>query len=200
MLQGKVAGIATDKSDNKNYTVDVEFYDLPAFYKYYCVPKIDKDAFLIAHITNWEKYNLLEGEANVFFEDTYVGKTLMDVRNASDTLEISLGRDKKVSVNREKVKDFITKQFIGSKKEETRSWKTTVKNNKDQAINLIILDQIPVSTNADIEVSAQNISGAKQNTETGEVKWEFELKPTEKKEFELRYSVKYPKNRSLIID
>lgn len=235
MLQGKLAGIATDKSDikirgtssiaipttqivnqttvdfeiktpytiksdNKNYTVDVEFYDLPAFYKYYCVPKIDKDAFLIAHITNWEKYNLLEGEANVFFEDTYVGKTLMDVRNASDTLEISLGRDKKVSVNREKVKDFITKQFIGSKKEETRSWKTTIKNNKDQAINLIILDQIPVSTNADIEVTAQNISGAKQNIETGEVKWEFELKPTEKKEFELRYSVKYPKNRSLIID
>lgn len=235
MLQGKLAGIATDKSDikirgtssiaipttqivnqttvdfeiktpytiksdNKSYTVDVEFYDLPAFYKYYCVPKIDKDAFLIAHITNWEKYNLLEGEANVFFEDTYVGKTLMDVRNASDTLEISLGRDKKVSVNREKVKDFITKQFIGSKKEETRSWKTTVKNNKDQAINLIILDQIPVSTNADIEVTAQNISGAKQNIETGEVKWEFELKPTEKKEFELRYSVKYPKNRSLIID
>lgn len=235
MLQGKVAGIATDKSDikirgtnsiaiptaqtvnqttvdfeiktpytiksdNKNYTVDVEFYDLPAFYKYYCVPKIDKDAFLIAHITNWEKYNLLEGEANVFFEDTYVGKTLMDVRNASDTLEISLGRDKKVSVNREKVKDFITKQFIGSKKEETRSWKTTVKNNKDQAINLIILDQIPVSTNADIEVSVQNISGAKQNTETGEIKWEFELKPTEKKDFELKYSVKYPKNRSLIID
>jgi len=235
MLQGKLAGIATDKSDikirgtssiaipttqivnqttvdfeiktpytiksdNKNYTVDVEFYDLPAFYKYYCVPKIDKDAFLIAHITNWEKYNLLEGEANVFFEDTYVGKTLMDVRNASDTLEISLGRDKKVSVNREKVKDFITKQFIGSKKEETRSWKTTVKNNKDQAINLIILDQVPVSTNADIEVTAQNISGAKQNIETGEVKWEFELKPTEKKEFELRYSVKFPKNRSLIID
>lgn len=235
MLQGKLAGIAADKSsikirgtssiaipttqvvnqttvdfeiktpytiksDNKSYTVDVEFYDLPAFYKYYCVPKIDKDAFLIAHITNWEKYNLLEGEANVFFEDTYVGKTLMDVRNASDTLEISLGRDKKVSVNREKLKDFITKQFIGSKKEETRSWKTTVKNNKDQAINLIILDQVPVSTNADIEVSAQNISGAKQNIETGEVKWEFELKPTEKKEFELRYSVKYPKNRSLIID
>ena len=235
MLQGKLAGIAADKSsikirgtssiaipttqvvnqttvdfeiktpytiksDNKSYTVDVEFYDLPAFYKYYCVPKIDKDAFLIAHITNWEKYNLLEGEANVFFEDTYEGKALMDVRNATDTLEISLGRDKKVSVNREKVKDFITKQFIGSKKEETRSWKTTVKNNKDQAINLIILDQVPVSTNADIEVSAQNISGAKQNIETGEVKWEFELKPTEKKEFELRYSVKYPKNRSLIID
>jgi len=235
VLQGKMAGIATDKSDikirgtssiaiptaqvvnqttvdfeiktpytiksdNKNYTVDVEFYDLPAFYKYYCVPKIDKDAFLIAHIINWEKYNLLEGEANVFFEDTYVGKTLMDIRNASDTLEISLGRDKKVSVNREKVKDFTTKQFIGNKKEETRSWKTIIKNNKSQAINMIILDQIPVSTNSDIEVNVQNTTGAKHNVETGEIKWEFGLKPNEKMEFELKYSVKYPKNRNLIVE
>ena len=235
VLQGKMAGIATDKSDikirgtssiaiptaqvvnqttvdfeiktpytiksdNKNYTVDVEFYDLPAFYKYYCVPKIDKDAFLIAHIINWEKYNLLEGEANVFFEDTYVGKTLMDIRNASDTLEISLGRDKKVSVNREKVKDFTTKQFIGNKKEETRSWKTIIKNNKSQAINMIILDQIPVSTNSDIEVNVQNTTGAKLDVETGEIKWEFGLKPNEKMEFELKYSVKYPKNRNLIVE
>lgn len=190
----------TIKSDNKNYTVDMEFYDLPAFYRYYCVPKIDKDAFLIANIVDWEKYNLLEGEANVFFEDTYVGKTLMDVRYASDTLEISLGRDKKVLVNREKIKDFANKQFIGSKKEETRAWKTTVKNNKNQAINMTILDQVPVSTIEEIEVNIQNISGAKQTSETGEIKWEFELRPNDKKEFELKYSVKYPKHRNLIVE
>ncbi|GAF05367.1 DUF4139 domain-containing protein [Saccharicrinis fermentans] len=190
----------TIKSDNKNYTVDMEVYDLPAFYQYYCVPKVNKDAFLIANIIDWEKYNLLEGEANVFFEDTYVGKTLLDVRYASDTLEISLGRDKKVSVNREKIKNFTNKQFIGNKKEETRAWKTTVKNNKSQAINMIILDQVPVSTIEEIEVNIQNISGAKQNSETGEIKWEFELKPNDKKDFELRYSVKHPKYRNLIVE
>ena len=190
----------TIKSDNKNYTVDMEFYDLPAFYQYYSVPKVDKEAFLIANILDWEKYNLLEGEANVFFEETYVGKTLLDVRYASDTLEISLGRDKKVSVNREKLKDYTVKQFIGNKKEETRAWKTTVKNNKNQAINMIILDQVPVSTTEEIEVIVQNISGAKRNSETGEIKWEFELKPNDKKEFELKYSVKYPKYRNLIVE
>ena len=190
----------TINSDNKNYTVDMEQYELPAFYQYYCVPKIDKDAFLIANIVDWEKYNLLEGEANVFFEGTYVGKTLMDVRFASDTLEISLGRDKKVSVNREKVKDFTNKQFIGSKKEETRAWKTTVKNNKVQDINLIILDQIPVSTMEEIEVNIKNISGAKHNTETGEIEWKFKLDANDKKELDFKYSVKYPKNRNLIIE
>ncbi len=190
----------TIKSDNKNYTVDMEQYELPAFYQYYCVPKIDKDAFLIANIVDWEKYNLLEGEANVFFEGTYVGKTLMDVRFASDTLEISLGRDKKVSVNREKIKDFTNKQFIGNKKEETRAWKTTVKNNKAQDINMIILDQVPVSTMEEIEVNIQNTSGAKLDSETGEIKWKFKLGSNDKKEFDLKYSVKYPKNRNLIIE
>jgi hypothetical protein len=190
----------TIKSDNKNYTVDIEFYDLPAIYQYFCVPKIDKDAFLIAKIVDWEKYSLLEGEANVFFEETYVGKTLLDVRYASDTLEISLGRDKKVSVNREKIKDFTTKQFIGNKKEETRTWKTTVKNNKNQEINMIVLDQVPVSTAEDIEVNVLNISGSKHDLETGELKWEFTLKPLDKKELDLKYSVKYPKFRNLIIE
>ncbi len=187
-------------SNNKSYSVDMESYSLAANYQYYSVPKIDKDAFLIAHITDWEKYNLLEGEANIFFEDTYVGKSLLDVRYAADTLKISLGRDKNVMVTREKAKEFTTKQFIGSKKEETRDWVTTVKNNKSQKINMMIIDQVPVSTSADIEVEIQKNSGGKQTAETGEIKWEFTLEPKEKKDLELKYAVKYPKNQNLIVE
>lgn len=190
----------TIKSDSKNYTVDMENYELPAFYQYYSVPKIDKEAFLIANVMDWEKYNLLDGEANIFFENTYVGKTLMDLRNVSDTLEISLGRDKRVSVNREIIKDYTTKKTLTSKKEETRAWKITVRNNKNEAINMIILDQVPVSTLEEIEVSVQNLSGAIRNADTGEIKWDFKLEPNERKEFELRYLVKYPKYRTLVIE
>jgi len=190
----------TIKSDNKSYTIDMDAYSLPANYKYYCVPKVDKDAFLMAYIVDWEKYNLLEGEANIFFEDTYIGKTLLDVRHASDTLSISLGRDKNVSVNRQKVKEFTTKQFLGSKKEESRAWTITVKNNKREKINLVLLDQVPVSTLEEIEVNVQKISGAQYNSETGEIKWDFSLEPDNKKDFELNYSVKYPKYRNLAIE
>ncbi|RUT72839.1 DUF4139 domain-containing protein [Ancylomarina longa] len=190
----------TIKSDNKNYSVDMIVYDVPASYQYFCIPKIDKDAFLIANITDWEKYNLLEGEANIFFEETYIGKTLLDVRFASDTLQLSLGRDKNVSVSREKVKDHTTKQFIGTKKEQTRGWKTTVKNNKSQKIQMIVLDQIPVSRFEEIEVELQASSGGKYEKESGEIKWNFTLDPTNKKELELKYSVKYPKSRKLNIE
>lgn len=187
-------------SDNKNYSVDMVVYQVPAFFQYYSVPKIEKEAYLIANITDWEKYNLLEGEANIFFEGTFVGKSLLDVRFASDTLQLSLGKDKNVIVNREKEKDFETRQFIGSKKEESKSWKTTIKNNKSQEINMVVLDQAPVSKLEEIEVNIQNISNGKLNKESGEVKWEFTLKPMEKKEFDLKYSVKYPKSRNLTIE
>ena len=151
----------TIPSDGKNLTIDIDSYSLPADYQYFCTPKIDKDAYLIARIVDWEKYNLLEGEANVFFEDTYTGKTLLDVRYMSDTLTISLGKDKGVSIKREIQKQFTTKQFLGSKKEETKTWLISVKNNKQQSINISFSDQIPVSTLEEIEVNPVNISNGK---------------------------------------
>jgi hypothetical protein len=190
----------TVNSDNKSYSVDMAVYQLPAFYEYLCVPKIDRGAFLIANIVDWEKYSLLEGEANVFFEETYVGKTILDVRNSSDTLQISLGRDKSISVNREKTKDLTSRRFIGNRKEEVRNWKTIIRNNKGQKINMVVYEQVPVSTNSEIEVIVQKISSAKHNPENGEIKWEFTLDPAQTKEFEIQYTVRFPRNRNLVVE
>jgi hypothetical protein len=190
----------TINSDNKNTVVDMDIYSLNANYEYYCVPKIDKEAFLIANILDWEKYNLLAGEANIFFENTFVGKSILDLRNVSDTLKISLGRDKSIVVKREKIKDYTTRQFIGTKKEETKAWQISVKNNKQQPINMILYDQIPVSTMEEIEIITDNLSGGDFNTESGEVKWKLKLEPSAKKDMELKYKVKYPKDKALTIE
>lgn len=187
-------------SDNKSYSVDMVNYNLPADYQYYSVPKIENEAFLIASIKDWEQYNLLEGEANIFFEGTYVGKTLLDVRFASDSLQISLGRDKNVIVNREKISDYSSKKFIGSKKEEKRDWRISVKNNKSERINMLIMDQIPISTLDEIKVEILELSKGKLNKDTGKIKWNFTLDQNEKEKIDLRYLVKYPKNRNLIIE
>jgi len=190
----------TIPSDGKNLAIDIDSYSLPADYQYFCTPKIDKNAYLLARIVDWGKYNLLEGEANVFFEDTYTGKTLLDVRYMSDTLTISLGKDKGVSIKREIQKQFTTKQFFGSKKEETKAWLISIKNNKQQNINISLSDQIPVSTLEEIEVKPVNISNGKLDSETGIIRWDFQLKPTEKKDIDLKYSVRYPKFRTLLIE
>lgn len=186
-------------SDGKEYKVDMNIIEMPASYQYYSVPKLEKDAFLIAKATEWEKYNLLDGEANIFFEGTFVGKTFLEMSSAKDTLELSLGRDKSISIKREKVKGFTTKQFIGSKQEEEVSWKITVKNSKNLDINILLVDQAPLSTIEEIEVSVKSSFGAKHNAQTGQVQWELTLKPLETRELTLTYTVKYPKYKSLII-
>lgn len=188
------------KSDNKTQTVVMQEISTPASFHYFAIPKIDEDAFLKAYLTNWEKFNLLEGEANIFFEDTYIGKSILDVRFAGDTLSISLGRDKNVQIKRKKQKDFTDKQFIGNKKEETKAWSIAIKNNKNQAIHLTLLDQIPVPILDEIELQTQKLSGAKYNKETGELKWELQLTPLQSKQLEIKYSMKYPKNRRLNLD
>lgn len=190
----------TIKSDNKNTVVEVERYALPADYEYYVVPKISKNVFLLANITDWNKYNLLEGEANIFFENTYVGKTILDTRNVSDTLSVSLGQDKSIQVKRESVKENTSKKFLSNKREDSKAWMISIRNNKNQAINLTVLDQIPVSRRDEIEVSVEELSKGVLNRETGEIKWNFEIKPSAKKELNLRYKVRYPNGKELYIE
>ena len=190
----------TVRSDSRNYVVNMTAYDVPASYEYYCVPKVDKDAFLIGYITNWEQYNLLEGEANIFFEDTYIGKSILDVRFIKDTLSVSLGRDKGVVVNREKIKDLTSQKLIGAKKEETRAWRISVRNNKSQDIKMVLLDQVPVPTLEEIELDVKETSRGVRNEETGEIKWELKLDSKENQELILKYTVKYPKYQNLVFE
>lgn len=188
------------KSNNKTQTVVMQEISTPASYQYFAIPKIDEDAFLMAYLTGWERFNLLEGEANIFFEDTYIGKSILDVRYAGDTLSISLGRDKNVQIKRKKQKGFTDKQFIGTKKVETKAWSIAIKNNKNQAIHLTLLDQIPVPILDEIELQTLKISGAKYNKQTGELKWKLQLAPLQSKQLDIKYSMKYPKNRRLNLD
>jgi hypothetical protein len=65
---------------------------------------------------------------------------------------------------------------------------------------MLIFDQVPISTLEEIKVDIFEISGANHNLETGEIKWDFSIEPNESKKFELKYSVRYPKNRNLIVE
>jgi uncharacterized protein (TIGR02231 family) len=171
-----------------------------ASYQYFAIPKIEKDAFLKAYVTDWEKLNLLEGEANLFFENTFIGKSVLDPRTAGDTLAISLGRDKNVQINRVKQKNSSSRQFIGNKKEEVKAWAINLKNNKTMPINIILLDQVPVPTMDEIEFKLIEKTGAKFNTQTGELNWVLKLDAQKDKKLQVKYSLKYPKNRNLILD
>lgn len=187
-------------ADNKEYAVQIQNHSLPAIYEYHCVPKIDKDAFLMARVTAWESLNMMSGNMNLYFEGTYVGKSYINVQQAKDTIDLSLGRDKNIVVTRTNLEDFSKTKTIGSNTEVTKGWEIKVRNNKSKAISLIIEDQIPISSNKDIKVEYEDISDAEYNKTTGKLKWAMNLASGESNKFKLVYSVKYPKDQTVYVE
>jgi uncharacterized protein (TIGR02231 family) len=182
-------------SNGKVHSVALKDIKLPASYKFYAVPKVEKEAFLLAEIADYSKYNLLPGEANIIFEGMYVGKTTINPSQTADTLNLSMGRDKKVSIKREKVVDKSGTKFLSSKKEQTFTFDITVRNNKKENIDLLLKDQYPLSTDTTIEIELLQSDGAKVNTETGILTWQLQLKPSETKKIRISYKVRYPKDQ-----
>lgn len=190
----------TIPSDNKPVVAEIGHYEVPASYIYQSTPKIDKDAFLIAQVTDWEKLNLLEGEANVYFENTFIGKSIMNVTQQSDTLSFSLGRDKRIMIQRTKENEYTSRKFMGSNQTQSIAWKLSVRNTRPEPVTLTLYDQLPVSRNNNITVTAEEISGGTLDEAKGIITWQITLQPGEQRELPLRYKVKYPKGRNLIIE
>jgi uncharacterized protein affecting Mg2+/Co2+ transport len=108
-----------------------------------------------------------------------------------------MGRDKKVSIKREKVDDKSGTKFLSSKKEQTFTYDITVRNNKKEAIQLLLKDQYPLSTDKEIEVELLQSDNAKINTVTGILTWQLQLKANETRKIRISYKVKYPKDQTL---
>jgi hypothetical protein len=190
----------TIPSDGKNHQVGVQEQELTSSYKYYCTPKLDLDAFLFAQVTGWESLNLLAGPAYIYFEGTYVGESLLDLAGVGDTLDISLGRDQVVTVQRTKRTDFSQRQVVGGKRVESVGWEIAVRNNKAQSIDLVITDQYPWAARSEIEVKLDENGGAAVNTEKGFLTWKVKVEPRTNQKWTFGYSVKVPKEQPVVLE
>ncbi len=187
----------TIPTDGKQHLVAVKKYELPASYRYYVAPKLDKDAFLQAQITNWEDLNLLPGKSNIFYEGAYVGQGMIDMRNVKDTMTISLGRDKKVIVKRERDTKLRSVKTIGTNVREAYAYNIQVRNTRKEPITLIVQDQLPVSNDKDIVVEDKETGGAEYDELTGMMKWNMQLNANEAKKVAFGFTIKYPKDKTV---
>ena len=171
---------------------------MPAEYTYFAVPKLDKDVFLAARSTGWEELNLLPGEANVYFEGSFIGAIFLNTAVTEDTMDISLGRDKRIIVEREKNKDVTGGSGIfGGNKTRQFSYTISIKNVRKESVKLILEEQIPVSRQKDIDVKVIDLSGGELNSETGKVTWRIDLQPSSTVKKTISFSVKYPKDKTI---
>jgi uncharacterized protein (TIGR02231 family) len=193
-IEFTVTSAYTILSDNTPHQVDLTVNNLTVAYAYATVPKMDKDAFVTAKVAGNDLQNQVCGEANIYFDGTFVGKTFIN-GTTSDSMLISLGRDKRIQVQRTLLKDFSSKSFSGSTKKEMSSWEISIRNTRKEPVVIVVEDQIPVSADKEIEVQMINNGGASFDETTGKLTWKLLLDAEQSQSVRFSFEVKYPKDK-----
>lgn len=185
-------------SSGKAQIVAISQFELPAAFTYHAVPKLNKHAFLLAKLGDYNQYNLLPGNTNIFFEGMYIGQTYLNPDVTTDSLVVSLGRDDRVSIQRNQLQNLSSRKTIGSSQKVTRAYEIIIRNNKQKAVSMDVLDQVPIPQNKEIEVEIEEMSGAVYTADYGKLLWKLDLASGETKKLHFVYSVKYPKDMNIL--
>ena len=199
-VEYKIQSKFTITGDGKEQRVSIAQHELPASYEYHTAPKIDPSVFLVAEVSGWEKLNLLNGESNVYFDGTYIGKSYLDVESTKDTLTLSLGKDSKIQTERKRIVEKSKSKSIGSRQRYDIAWEIVLKNNGGAQIPLILKDQFPVSVNTDIKVKIGDYKEGSLNNKTGILTWKMALNQGESKKLQFNYSVDYQKGARIYLE
>lgn len=183
-------------SDGDFKTVEIQTNSSNANYRYLSIPKLDSKAYLIASIKDWDQHLLLAAEANIYLKGDYVTKTYLDPMNIDDSLEITLGSDDGIKVERKMIKDISSKKTLGSTKKIVQGYDISVRNSKKKMIHIDVQDQIPLAGDSGIEIKYV-AEGAAYNPENGKLSWTHNIAPGETKKMSFQIEVKHPKNKVL---
>lgn len=182
-------------SDGDVIAIEINSYKLDAKYEYLAIPVLNENVFLTASFSDWEKYNLLPGEGNIYFKGGFSGKTVLDPYTTKKEITVSLGIDAGITVTRKQDRNFKSKSFMGNNRILDRAYDIEVKNNKETTINLKLMDRVPLSQNKEIKVDKIETYNAEYNKLKGVLIWNINLESRNSQKVRFSYQVKYPKNR-----
>lgn len=197
ILEFTLASKGNIPSDNKEYLFSVGTEEMEASYHYQSVPKLNKSAYLMATINDWEGFELVDGYANIYYEKTFIGETYLNTTMTMDSMQLSLGKDKGLVVERKAVKEYKRSKVVGANVRKSYGYEIIVRNTKPIAVQLVLEDQFPVSANSEITVDLEESGKGKVDETSGKITWRLELKPGETVKIPLKYTVKYPKDMSI---
>lgn len=182
-------------SDNTARTVVIKEVSINGEYRFFAIPKISNDAYLQVRIKEWEQLNLIPGESQIFFGNNRTGVGYLQPPEDGKSLDIQLNRDPKLIIQRKAVlKKENALSIFNDSAVRNFSYTLNVKNSYGEAVDITLLDQIPVSANSDITVEKMQYGQAQFDAKTGELSWTLKLSGKENVSLPFSYSVKYPKD------
>ena len=181
-------------SNNEDHLISLYQQKIPADYQYFTAPNYNREAYLLAKIKDFSKYNLVSAPASIIFENMYIGETRISPDQTNNEMNITLGNDPKISIRREEVQDKSGEKFLSSYREKVVTYDLVIKNNKKEQISIEVKDRFPLSNNEAVKIELLDKSGAAKDDEKGFLTWNIKLSPSETKKLRVSYKVRYPKD------
>jgi len=174
--------------------IDVTSYDLVPEFLYRSAPKKEEQVYSIARVKDWEKLNLMDGEANIYNNGTFLGKSYIRPSDLDDYLELPLGVVDNIFIKHKQVSEFSSKKVLSGGVVATCSYEIKIKNASADKINVEIIDQVPVSERSNVKTeNVEFTEGGDKDDSNGKVIWKLELAGNSEKTLSIKYSVSYPK-------
>ena len=189
----KIATTASVPSDNSPQKVPITSAKLNAQPEYLTVPKRLATAFLTTKVVNTSEFPLLAGAMNVFLDGTFVATSSLRTVMSGEKFDLALGADEGISVKHKRVNKFTEDTGLtNSGKRITYEYLITIQNNKRTAERIIVADQLPISRNEKVVVKLLSPDAKDvKPTDEGTLKWTLDLKPGEKRELTVKFTIEY---------
>ncbi|QHJ08448.1 DUF4139 domain-containing protein [Hymenobacter busanensis] len=185
-------------ASNRRRTIELPSLPLQGTPEFLALPKLSDKVFLQTKVTGWEGLQLPE-EAKVYHRGAYVGDTKLETRAYNDSLEVSLGFDDRIIVNRAKVEDLSGKAGLSNNRRVRLTYELNVRNLHPEAVRVRVLDQVPISEEKEIQVKVLDTSGAQLDAQTGKLTWIVPLAANTNKKLRFSFEVEYPQDKPVEI-
>ncbi|EOD63042.1 DUF4139 domain-containing protein [Amycolatopsis vancoresmycina] len=172
--------------------------DLTASLGYVTAPVLAEEAYLRATVVNTSEQALRPGRASVFHDAEFVGTTMLEPWAPGEELELALGADDRIRVERELVRRTASKATLSGQKRREAEYRISVGNHGPRSAVVTVLDQAPVSR--DDTITVRDVKTSPEPVETsalGEFTWKLTLAPGETGVVTLSYRVDVAKGVEL---
>ena len=190
----------TIPSDGKTHFAAILVKDLKTLYRYKAIPKLNNNVYLTAVLPDWEDAITMGGEASIYYDGSYVGRTSLSPGGTEDTIQLSLGIDKNIAIKRQKIKDKCSQKLLEENIFHQYTYEITIKNARSSKIEIDIEDQLPLTNDKNVSIERKELSGAKYDELTGILKWRLNVQAKDTKKVSLVYQIKAPKTMPISVN
>jgi uncharacterized protein (TIGR02231 family) len=202
--EGSVVNFTLDSggnipSDGSPHKITIFQDDYPCNFDYIAMPRLVSFAYLQANVKNsMDGATLLPGKANIFRDYIFVGTTQLENIAPGQEFNLNLGIDEGLKIERNLIERQVEKKLIGNQRRTTYAYRLIITNLLNQAANLKLTEQLPVSRDEQIRVRLSRSSPQIQSGEMGILVWDLNILPQEQREIYYQFTVEHSPELTIV--